>query len=170
MLIWGPATPGTVFSFCKFESLRHKSKQTKYAITKRTFRKHFRKQTFSPASCHCRRSERIKSRINRRNQKTVRQNGIQPTKKWLKSPDVRKLLNISAGTLQNLRVNKTIPFTKIGGVIFYDSDDIQKMLQSRKHWVGQVIAGKDSAFSCKRIFIDSALPAFNKGLLSKYLH
>lgn len=56
----------------------------------------------------------------------------QTTKKWLKSPEIRKLLGISPGTLQNLRINGTLPFTKIGGVIYYDSDDIQQMLQSRK--------------------------------------
>lgn len=75
----------------------------------------------------------LKSELIEEIKKLLGQNGIQPMKKWLKSPDVRKLLNISAGTLQNLRVNKTIPFTKIGGVIFYDSDDIQKMLRSHKH-------------------------------------
>lgn len=52
----------------------------------------------------------------------------QPTKKWLKSYEVRKLLGISPGTLQNMRINGTLPFTKIGGVIFYDSEDIQKMM------------------------------------------
>ncbi|UCS92281.1 helix-turn-helix domain-containing protein [Echinicola marina] len=56
----------------------------------------------------------------------------QPSKKWLKSYEVRKLLGISPGTLQNLRVNGTLPFTKIGGVIYYDYTDIQSMLQSNK--------------------------------------
>jgi len=56
----------------------------------------------------------------------------QTAKKWLKSHEVRKLLDISPGTLQNLRVNGTLPFTKIGSVIFYDYDDIQTMLQNRK--------------------------------------
>ena len=64
--------------------------------------------------------------------KLLRQNGVQPIKKWLKSPEIRKLLNISPGTLQNMRVNGTLPFTKIGGVIYYDYEDIQKMLQSNK--------------------------------------
>ena len=64
--------------------------------------------------------------------KLLWQNGIQPVKKWLKSPDVRKLLHISPGTLQNLRVNGSLPFTKIGGIIYYDSDDIQKMLNNNK--------------------------------------
>ena len=31
----------------------------------------------------------------------------QQTKQWLKSGEVRKLLNISPGTLQTLRINKT---------------------------------------------------------------
>ena len=30
----------------------------------------------------------------------------QPSKQWLKSKEVRKLLNISPGTLQTLRINK----------------------------------------------------------------
>ena len=57
----------------------------------------------------------------------------QPVKKWLKSYEVRKILNISPGTLQNLRINGTLPYTKIGGVIYYDYSDIPEMLQSRKH-------------------------------------
>jgi len=65
--------------------------------------------------------------------KLLRQSGVQPNKKWLKSPDVRKLLHISPGTLQNMRVNGTLPFTKIGGVIFYDFEDIQKMLSTPKN-------------------------------------
>lgn len=57
----------------------------------------------------------------------------QPIKKWLKSYEVRKLLNISPGTLQNLRINGTLPYTKIGGVMYYDYADIQNMLQSNKY-------------------------------------
>ena len=56
----------------------------------------------------------------------------EPSKKWLKSYEVRKILNISPGTLQNLRLNGTLPYTKIGGVMYYDYADIQEMLQSRK--------------------------------------
>ena len=56
----------------------------------------------------------------------------QPSKKWLKSYEIRKLLGISPGTLQNLRVNGTLPFTKIGGVLFYDYEDIRKMLEPIK--------------------------------------
>jgi len=53
-------------------------------------------------------------------------------RKWLKSHEVRRMLLISPGTLQNLRVNSTLPFTKIGGTIYYAYEDIQKMLQEHK--------------------------------------
>jgi hypothetical protein len=56
----------------------------------------------------------------------------QPQKKWLKSPEVRKFLNISPGTLQNLRINGTLPFTRMGGVIYYDTEDITKILTNNK--------------------------------------
>jgi hypothetical protein len=54
------------------------------------------------------------------------------TKKWLKSTEVRKLLNISAGTLQNLRINGTLSYTKIGGTIYYENQDIDKLLENNK--------------------------------------
>jgi len=57
--------------------------------------------------------------------------GGQPTKKWLKSKEVRKLFNISPGTLQNLRAKGTLPFTRVGGVIYYDAQDIQRILEPK---------------------------------------
>ena len=55
-------------------------------------------------------------------------------KKYLKSSEVMSLLQISPGTLQNLRINGTLPYTKVGGIIFYDSDEIQKvMFENRVH-------------------------------------
>ena len=53
-------------------------------------------------------------------------------KKWLKSNEVRKLLNISPGTLQNLRINGTLTYTKIGGIMYYDNSDIDKLLNGNK--------------------------------------
>jgi len=53
-------------------------------------------------------------------------------KKWLKSADVREMLNISAGTLQNLRVNGTLPYTKLGGTMFYEYDDVLGLLTQNK--------------------------------------
>lgn len=62
----------------------------------------------------------------------LKDHGAQPSKKWLKSPEVRKLLGISPGTLQNLRINGTLPYTKIGGILYYDNEDIQKILIDKK--------------------------------------
>lgn len=43
-----------------------------------------------------------------------------------------KLLGISPGTLQNLRINGTIPYTKIGGVLYYDHSEIMEVLEKNK--------------------------------------
>ena len=56
----------------------------------------------------------------------------QQGKKWLKSNEVRELLGISPGTLQNLRVNGTLPFTRIGGILYYDHVEIMKVLERNK--------------------------------------
>jgi hypothetical protein len=64
--------------------------------------------------------------------KMLKEHHGQPAKKWLKSYEVRELLNISPGTLQNMRINGTLPYTKIGGVMFYDYEDIKKMLHENQ--------------------------------------
>ena len=56
----------------------------------------------------------------------------QVAKKWLKSPEVRELLGISPGTLQNLRINGTLPYTKVGGVLYYDYQEIVKVFEKNK--------------------------------------
>jgi len=48
--------------------------------------------------------------------------------KWIKSNVVKDKLNISQGTLQNLRINGTLPFSKIGGIIYYNEEKINKIL------------------------------------------
>lgn len=53
-------------------------------------------------------------------------------KRWLKSYEVRKFLNISAGTLQTLRDNGKIPYTKIGGLFYYDTVEIEKVMNDQK--------------------------------------
>ena len=50
----------------------------------------------------------------------------------LKSHQVQRMLGISPGTLQNMRVNGTIPFSKVGGVIFYDKQDILNIIDDNK--------------------------------------
>ncbi|WP_149275635.1 helix-turn-helix domain-containing protein [Pareuzebyella sediminis] len=56
------------------------------------------------------------------------------SKRWLKSPEVREFLGISPGTLQNLRINGTLPYTKVGGVLYYDYEEIMTVMkQNRIH-------------------------------------
>ncbi|HAF36124.1 MULTISPECIES: helix-turn-helix domain-containing protein [Sphingobacterium] len=50
-------------------------------------------------------------------------------KEWLRSREVRKKLDISPGTLQNLRITGTLPFKKIGGSMYYRSSDVDKMME-----------------------------------------
>jgi hypothetical protein len=64
--------------------------------------------------------------------KEIMHSKTQQTKKWLKSNEVRKLLNISPGTLQNLRINGTLTYTKVGGIMYYDNADIDKLLNGNK--------------------------------------
>ena len=61
--------------------------------------------------------------------KQVLNQPAQQAKQWLKSTEVRKLLNISPGTLQNLRINGTLRFTKIGSILYYKTKDITKLLE-----------------------------------------
>ncbi|GAA4086531.1 helix-turn-helix domain-containing protein [Mucilaginibacter panaciglaebae] len=61
--------------------------------------------------------------------KQIIQPGQSQPKKWLKSSEVRKMLNISPGTLQNLRINGTLRFTKMGSIMYYKLEDINKVLE-----------------------------------------
>jgi len=53
-------------------------------------------------------------------------------KKYIKSSELMELLKISPGTLQNLRVNGTLPYTKVGGIIFYEAEEIQKVMTANR--------------------------------------
>jgi hypothetical protein len=44
----------------------------------------------------------------------------------------RKILKVSASALQRMRNKRKIPFTRMGGLLLYDYDDIRKMLHKGK--------------------------------------
>lgn len=48
--------------------------------------------------------------------------------KWLHTREVRKMLGISAGTLQTFKVNGTSAFSKIGNIPYYKLEDINNIL------------------------------------------
>ena len=52
-------------------------------------------------------------------------------KKWLRSYEVRELLNISPGTLQHLKATGIIPFSKVGGSHYYDYQKIHELLTAK---------------------------------------
>ncbi len=53
-------------------------------------------------------------------------------KKWLKSSEVRKIISVSPGKLQVIRETGLLAFTRIGGNIYYDPDDIYKLFEANK--------------------------------------
>ena len=55
------------------------------------------------------------------------------TKEWMKAGEVKKLLNISSGTLLTLRATSKLQYSKIGGTYYYRHDEIQKMLTASSH-------------------------------------
>ncbi len=57
----------------------------------------------------------------------IKSEDAQP-KEWLRSSEVRKLLKISSGTLQNLRIKGIIPYEKVGGIFYYAYADIVQLL------------------------------------------
>ena len=54
-------------------------------------------------------------------------------KPWLKGSEVRKLLGISPGSLQNLRTTGQLKSCKVGGLHYYRYEDIQNMLNSKRN-------------------------------------
>lgn len=53
-------------------------------------------------------------------------------KRYLKSSEVMELLQLSPGTLQNLRINGTLAYSKVGGIIYYDSEEIHKLMNQNR--------------------------------------
>ena len=52
-------------------------------------------------------------------------------KQWLRCSDVRKLLKVSTGTVQNLRITGKLKSQKVGGIHFYKLADIESMLNGK---------------------------------------
>lgn len=48
---------------------------------------------------------------------------------WMKSKSVRKLLDISAGSVQNLRTTQKVRFKKVLGSYYYNREDLEKLFK-----------------------------------------
>ncbi|MFC0779983.1 DNA-binding protein [Flavobacterium sp. HJSW_4] len=51
---------------------------------------------------------------------------------WLKSKAVRRMLDISAGSVQTLRTSQKVRFKKVLGSYYYNREDIQKLFSDEK--------------------------------------
>jgi hypothetical protein len=49
-------------------------------------------------------------------------------KTWLRCSDVRRMLKISTGTVQNLRISGKLKSQKVGGIHFYKLTDVENMI------------------------------------------
>ncbi len=48
---------------------------------------------------------------------------------WLRSKAIRKIMDISPATLQNLRITGKIRFKKVMGSYYYNKEDLQKLFE-----------------------------------------
>ena len=77
--------------------------------------------------------EQFKKELTEEIRTMLKTKGVIPQKEWLKSFEVRKMLGISPGTLQQMRINGTLEFTQLGGLIYYPYQDIIKTNENRIH-------------------------------------
>ena len=59
-------------------------------------------------------------------QKTEVQNQV-IEQEWIKSKQVRKLMDMSPGSVQNLRVTQKVRFKKVLGSYYYNKTDLLKL-------------------------------------------
>lgn len=68
-------------------------------------------------------------------QKILEGNANSPKDKereWLKARQVRKMLDISAGSLQNLRITGKIRFKKVLGSYYYNNEDLRNLFVDKQ--------------------------------------
>ncbi len=64
-------------------------------------------------------------------QSLLSNNKNESDKEWLRCSDVRKMLKISTGTVQNLRVSGKLKSRKVGGIHYYKLTDIENMISGK---------------------------------------
>jgi hypothetical protein len=55
-----------------------------------------------------------------------------PGHQWLKAFEIKKMLRLSESKLQYLRDKGVIPFKKLGGVTYYNLEEIESLMHSGK--------------------------------------
>ena len=72
--------------------------------------------------------QRFKSELIEEIKQIIKTDETATSRQWLRSCEVRKLLKISAGTLQNLRIKGILKYEKLGGIFYYAHSDISQLL------------------------------------------
>lgn len=70
---------------------------------------------------------KFKTELIQEIKQAIKSEDVQP-KQWLRSSEVRGLLKISSGTLQNLRIKGILRYEKVGGIFYYAYTDIVQLL------------------------------------------
>nr|WP_068892285.1 helix-turn-helix domain-containing protein [Pedobacter panaciterrae] len=70
---------------------------------------------------------KFKTELIQEIKQAIKSEDMQP-KQWLRSSEVRDLLKISSGTLQNLRIKGILRYEKVGGIFYYAYTDIVQLL------------------------------------------
>lgn len=81
--------------------------------------------------------ENFKNEILQEIRQLLKKNDGNPKKNWLKSKDLQEMLGISPGTLQTLRNQGKVPFTKLGGVIYYPFEELKSILSHSTEKLGR---------------------------------
>lgn len=68
--------------------------------------------------------ERLKEFLDRQQES----DSLTSLAQWMDNSDVMRALNISQRTLQTLRSNGTLPYSQIGGKLYYKRADIETLL------------------------------------------
>lgn len=61
--------------------------------------------------------------------RTIVRPAVTDKKKWLRTREVRKILNLSPGSLQNLRIRGKLHPKKIGGTYFYSAEEVEALFK-----------------------------------------
>lgn len=65
--------------------------------------------------------------------KMLLENDERSAQQWVKATEAKKLLRLTDGRLSYLRDRGFIPFTKLGGIIYYNLQEIKELLRSDKY-------------------------------------
>jgi len=81
-----------------------------------------------------------KTDLNRMEQKIlnfIKDNGVELTsaKKILRSKEAAEYLGISSSSLQNLRISGALPYSKVNGLLFYDLEDVLRMISKNRNQI-----------------------------------